>query len=58
MEWLEDKLAVEGIQVHFKDGDDNRVWTVAEAYRRLPMPKDWVTGSRRAHARWRAVTDV
>jgi hypothetical protein len=57
MEWLEDKFAVVGKRVQMK-GDGDRVWTVAEAYRRLPMTKDWVTDARRAHTRWRDATDV
>jgi hypothetical protein len=58
MDWLEDNLAVEGKKVFFKGHSDSRVWMVTEAFRGLPMSKDWVADSRRAHDRWRAVTDV
>lgn len=58
MTWLEEDLAVEGKQLRKKDTDDDRVWTVGDVHRRIPRSKKWVTDRRKAHDRWRQVTDV
>ncbi|MDB4278096.1 hypothetical protein N9917_00540 [Deltaproteobacteria bacterium] len=58
MTWVHEKLAVEGKRLRKKGSDDDRVWSVADAYRRLPRSEKWVTDRRMAHARWRQATDV
>ena len=58
MAWLEDKIAVEGKEVIRKDSGDDRTWTVGDVYRGLPQSEDWVVLRRKAHERWRSVTDV
>jgi hypothetical protein len=54
--WLHEKRAREGIRLT-REGDE-RVWTVLEVYRGIPMPESWVKDRRKAHERWRKHTDV
>jgi hypothetical protein len=56
MVWLGERHAIEGKQLQ-RAGDD-RVWTVGEVYRRIPRSAKWVGDRRKAHERWRQVTDV
>ena len=58
MTWVHEKLAVEGKRLRKKDSDDERVWAVADVYRLIPRSEKWVKDRRKAHERWRAVTDV
>lgn len=58
MTWLEERHAIEGNRIQKKDDPDDRVWTVGDVYRRIPRTAKWVTDRRKAHERWRRVTDV
>jgi len=55
--WLrEDKIKV-GVGVTLKDSDSpDRIWTVAAMGHR--ETEEWVKDRRKAHERWRGVTDV
>ena len=60
MAWLHEKAAVEGKQLRKKESPegDDRIWTVADVYRLIPQSEEWVVARRKAHERWRQVTDV
>jgi hypothetical protein len=58
MEWIHEKQAVEGKRLYMKSDPDERVWMVADVYRLIPRSEKWVKDRRKAHDRWRAVTDV
>jgi hypothetical protein len=58
MDWLHEKVAIEGLRLTLKDASDDRVWKVGNVYRGIPRSEEWVVDRRKAHERWRQVTDV
>lgn len=55
--WLPEKKVEEGMRLSLKDHEDpDRVWTVDHIGFR--QTEKWVKDRRKAHERWRAVTDV
>lgn len=54
--WVAEKHARVGARLTCDSAPE--VWGVYEVYRALPQPEKWVTDRRKAHERWRSVTDV
>ncbi len=57
--WLEEPKVAKDKKVHIKDDPnhpEDEVWTIASVGNRATA--EWVSDHRKAHERWRKVTDV